>query len=157
MGAAFTTDHDHPGLGEQVLLWSMRAWVLGRRQDRAVIEPIRRAFAKIGAAGAACRLDQFMWILADGSHRTLHVECVCAAGMSADERSLLDIFALAQQGHSFEALLLLRSIVKPAAALSLGAIAAELAGALDSAGQRLAPAARETERYVLPCEPRTLH
>ena len=150
---------------EQLLLWSMRAWVIGFCRGLPVEERLEAAFAGVGAPAAAAHLYGFMWALGHGARRLLAVDCVCRPQVSADERCLLDILALHQAGRSLEAVLLLRSLATPAAALAAGDSAARLGAALATAGRFLSPRALPTARYALaddggmaaPDRPPTLH
>src|SRR5579859_4894358 len=86
-----------------VLLWTMRAWVLGIREKIPVEEQIQDAFNRLGAPGATGPLFGFMRCLSHGAARTLDVHCVCVPEVSCDERCLIDILALSQQARRFEA------------------------------------------------------
>jgi hypothetical protein len=132
-----------------VLLWTMRAWVVGITEKIPVEEQIQDAFAKIGAPDASGQLFGFMWVLSHGARRMLNVDCVCKQHVSTDERCLLDILALSQQGRSFEALLLLRSMVSAGAATAAHDGAARVTAALTAAGRILQPRNLETARYVI--------
>ena len=150
---------------EQLLLYSMRAWVIGFCRGLPIAERLDEVFAVIGAPGAAAHLCGFMWAIGHGARRLLAVDCVCRAEVSEDERRLLDVLALAQAGRSLEAVLLLRTLITPPAALAAGDSAARLGSALAAAGRKLSPRALATTRYALADEdnvvelrrPLTLH
>src|SRR5882724_5081769 len=80
---------------EQLLLYSMRAWVIGVCRGLAIAERLDEVFAVIGAPDAAAHLCGFMWAVGNGARRLLAVDCVCRAEVSDDERRLLDVLALA--------------------------------------------------------------
>lgn len=61
---------------EGVLLWTMRAWVIGIVEKIPVEEQICDAFAKLGAPAAATQLYEFMWVLSQGAARTIDVDCL---------------------------------------------------------------------------------
>jgi hypothetical protein len=127
----------------------MRAWVLGITEKIPVEEQIQDVFTRIGAPDATGQLFGFMWVLGQGAHRTLAVDCVCKPHVTGDERALLDVLTLSQHGRAFEALLLLRSMVKPNAALAAHDSAARVTAALSAAGRILQPRELETAQYVI--------
>ncbi len=136
---------------ERFLLWTMRAWVVGITEKIPVEDQIQDAFNRVGAPDATGQLFALMWILSHGASRMLNVDCVCAPRVSADERALLDILALVQCGRSFEALVMLRSMVSRETAVAAADSAAEIMRALAAAGFALPVRNLETARYVLPC------
>jgi hypothetical protein len=132
-----------------VLLWAMRAWAVGMRKKIPVEGKIQDAFARIGAPDATGQLYGFMRILGQGTGRMLNVDCTCHPFISADERSLLEITALSQHERSFEALLMLRSLVRPASALAAHDAAARVAASLSAAGRFLHLRTLETRQYII--------
>jgi hypothetical protein len=137
-----------------VLLWTMRAWVLGIREKIPVEEQIQDAFGKLGAPDATGPLFGFMWCLGHGALRALDVHCVCVPDVGSDERCLIDILALTQQARRFEALLLLRSLIRPKAAIAARDAAGSVAASLTAAGRILQPRQMDTSRHVLAPEER---
>jgi hypothetical protein len=146
----FHVDRGEPTLPwlETMLLWSMRAWVIGSRRKIPVERQIEEVFDRIGAGDAVGALFGFMWVVGHGALRTLNVECVCNPGISADERCLLDVIALHQHRRSFEAMVLLRSLLAPRAALAAADSAARLTAALTDANRFLASPQLPTTRHV---------
>jgi len=134
---------------EQLLLWSMRAWVIGFRRSLPVADRLEEVFAGIGAPEAGTHLHGFLWALGQGARRLLAVDCVCRPQVSEDERRLLDILALYQAGRSLEAVLLLRSLATPQAALAAGDSATRLGSALAAAGRLMSPRMLPTTRHAL--------
>lgn len=124
---------------ENLLLWSMRAWVVGLRRGIPVEERIEEVFAKIGAVGAASRMYGFMWTLGHCASRMIEVGCVCNPQITADERCFIAILALAQHGRSAEALILLRSLFTANAAVAAIDSAQRLMACLTEAGRILSP------------------
>lgn len=137
---------------ERLLLWTMRAWVIGITQKIPVEEQIQDAFNRIGAPDATGQLYAFMWILSQGASRMLNVDCVCQNSLSRDERALLDILALSQHKRTFEAMILLRSIVRRGRAIAAGESAMRVATALSEAGFVLPVRSLETTRYAFPTQ-----
>ncbi|EHM01877.1 hypothetical protein HMPREF9946_01612 [Acetobacteraceae bacterium AT-5844] len=134
---------------ENALLWSMQAWVVGLCKGADVAGRIGDLYADLGAPTATGYLDGFMWTLSQGATRMLEVNCVCCDTVSADERALLDVFALQQQGQVDEALGLLRGMMTPGAALAARSSAARLIAALNEAGQYLPEAEAAVRRHTL--------
>jgi hypothetical protein len=124
---------------ENLLLWSMRAWVVGLRRGIPVEERIEGAFAKIGAADAAGQMYGFMWTLGHCASRMIEVGCVCNPQITTDERCLIAILALVQHGRSGDALILLRSLFTANAAVAAIDSAQRLMACLTAAGRILSP------------------
>jgi hypothetical protein len=78
----------------------------------------------------------------------LDVDCVCVKTISGDERTLLDILALSQQGRTFEAMILLRTMVQSTRALAVAECASSMVQALSAAGFALPVRTLETNRYA---------
>ena len=134
---------------EYVILWTMRAWVMGIVERIPVEEQICDAFRQIGVPGGTAQIYEFMWLLSQGACRTINIDCVCRPAVSEDERRLLDILALAQRNKSFEALMLLRTMLAPRMAVAAAESAARLAEMLGAEGVVLPAPALVTERYLL--------
>jgi hypothetical protein len=124
---------------ENLLLWSMRAWVVGLRRRIPVEERIEGVFAKIGAADAAGQMYGFMWTLGHCASRMIEVGCVCNPQITTDERCLIAILALVQHGRSGDALILLRSLFTANAAVAAIDSAQRLMTCLTAAGRILSP------------------
>lgn len=133
---------------ERIALWTMRAWVIGITQKIPVEEQIQEAFQRVGAPDATGQLYAFMWILSQGACRILDVDCVCSTSISSDERALLDILALSQHGRSFEAMILLRSMVKSTRALATADCASAFVRTLSAAGFHLPVRTLQTGQYA---------
>lgn len=135
-------------LADHALLWTMQAWVVGHCRGGDVAGRIAGVYADLGAPEAAGFLDGFMWAMSQGATRVLEVNCVCCPDVSADERALLDVFALQQQGREAEALDLLGGMMTPGAALAARGSARRLVSALNEAGHLL-EAAEALRRHSL--------
>lgn len=122
---------------ENALLWCMRAWVIGHCNHRKVSDRMASIFAKLGAAGAVSDLDGLMWALSQGARRTIEVNCVCYSEVSADERMLLDAFALEQQEDHEDAYAILIHLMTERAAAIACDHAHRLALSLAAAGRLL--------------------
>ncbi|MCG7360294.1 hypothetical protein MHZ93_03360 [Roseomonas sp. ACRSG] len=134
---------------DNALLWTMQAWVVGYCRDGDVAERIADIYAELGAPEAAGYLDGFMWVLSQGATRLLEVNCVCCDIVSADERALLDVFALVQERQEGEALALLATMAMPGAALAARSSALRLVAALNEAGHHLPESSAALRRHLL--------
>jgi hypothetical protein len=134
---------------DQALLWTMQAWVVGHCRGGRVASRIADVFGELGAPEAAGYLDGFMWVLSQGATRLLDVNCVCCDTISADERLLLDVFSLVQEGQDDEALALLGGLVTPGAALAARSSAIRLMAALGEAGHALPESGAALRRHLL--------
>ena len=92
---------------EQAILWCMRVWVMGRHYDIAAPSRIHDTMTRLQADEAAPHLEGFMSALGHGATRRIAIHCTCHGRVEADERILLDVLCLAQQGQRFKALVLL--------------------------------------------------
>ncbi|MGK9165645.1 hypothetical protein KXR53_05075 [Inquilinus limosus] len=126
---------------ETLVLWAIRAWVAGHRHGIPVLANLRTAFRNEGAPAAAEAVDDLMGFIGDGAGRTIRVNCPRCRLVTEDERLLLDIVALHQQGETLWAPFLARAILTPAAARLCGAAFAALAEALRDGGIVLPPVA----------------
>lgn len=142
-------------VAEGALLWSMRAWVAGLRHAVPSEQRIAEVMARLGTPRATGYLLGFMFTLRHGAVRAIRVSCPCQPRVSADEQALLGVFALAQDGQSFEAMLALRGLVTPAAAAAAYQSAEGVAGELLRAGWLLTPPESDAARhYALATEAR---
>ena len=137
---------------ERILLWTMRAWVIGITQKIPVEEQIQDAFNRIGAPDATGQLYGFMWILSQGASRMLNVDCVCQTRISRDERLLLDVLALSQHKRTFEAMVMLRSLVRRGSAVAAAESAFKVMSSLSEAGFTLPVRSMETTRHAFPTQ-----
>jgi hypothetical protein len=131
---------------ERVLLWAMRAWVIGLKRRFDVSEAIRSAFHTSRLPDATELIDALMSILACGATRTLVIECVCYPAVGDDEQRLLAAAALHQAGSGLEARFILRSMLAPAASLDAGEILDRLGASFAAEALRLSRWPLDTER-----------
>ena len=142
-------------LPDRLVVWAVRAWVIGLKRRIDAAAPIQAAFGKHGIPEAACLIDALMSVVACGALRPLVVECVCHETISEDERVLLAAAALHQNGCGFEACFLLRTMLSPGASRGAGEILERLGALLADAGLTLFRWQPRTERYVLGPAPRS--
>jgi hypothetical protein len=133
---------------DRLLLWSIRAWVVGLNRRLDIVAPLREAFDQFGIAEAAELVDTLMCIVTCGAVRTPVIACVCDPSVSEDEGRLLAAAALHQAGHSFEARFLLREMLAPAASSDAGEILTRLGAVLTAGNHRLSSWAIDGARFV---------
>ncbi len=124
---------------ERLMLWTMRAWVMGLNRSKPMAPQILAAFTKAGAPEAADDLHRFMLGFAQGAARQIAVDCICKQQISEDERRLLDILSCHQQDRALDALTLLRSMMHPRHAVAVSWDAGRLADRIKAAGYVLHP------------------
>src|SRR5687768_3262161 len=96
---------------ETLVLWALRAWVAGHRHGIPVLANLRTAFRNEGAPAAAEAVDDLMGFIANGAGRTIQVNCPRCRQVTEDERLLLDVVALHQQGETLWVPFLARAIL----------------------------------------------
>jgi hypothetical protein len=139
---------------DRLLLWAIRAWVIGLKRRLDVAPPLAVAFDRVGVPECAELVDALMSIVACGAVRTLAVECVCEAGVSADESRLLAAAGLYQQGRSFEARFLLREILTPEASCDAGQLLERLGAVLTAGNLGLSTWTIDIEQFVFGSAPK---
>jgi hypothetical protein len=133
---------------DRLLLWSIRAWVIGLNRRLDIVPPLREAFDQFGIAEAAELVDTLMCVVTCGAVRRPVIECVCDPSVSEDEGRLLAAAALHQAGQSFEASFLLREMLTPAASSDASEILARLGVVLTAANLRLSSWTIDGARFV---------
>ena len=138
----------HLSRPDRLLLWAIRAWVIGVKRRLDVAAPLALAFDRVGVPEGAELVDALMSVVACGAARTLAVECVCETRVSEDESRLLAAAGLYQQGRSFEARFLLREILTPAASCDAGQLLERLGAVLTAGNLGLSTWTIDIERFV---------
>lgn len=134
---------------ERILLWGVRAWVIGFMRSIPIEAPMEQVFSEAGAADAPPVLDALMSIVALAANRSLAIDCVCHKSVSEDEKQLLDAIALLQANRTLEAMMVLRTILPGPAASDAGVMGQRLAEILSEAGLTLRPPAEPVSRFCL--------
>ena len=137
---------------EAVLLWCTRVWVVGQRRPVGTERRIRDMLARLDAPDAAPHLEAFMFALSHEAARRVAVNRTRCPRVSEDERALLDVFGLAQEARSFEALLLLRRLATLGGARAALRSAEGVGLALARAGHYLLAPEAEMRRLALAAE-----
>ncbi len=119
---------------ESIVLWTIRAWVIGYCRRVNVASRIETVFAQIGMPEGGAQLDRFMSALGNGVRRTLEVNCVCCQQVSADEAALLQVFTLQQEYAPEETYAILARLVTETAAAACYDSARRLAIGFQEAG-----------------------
>lgn len=135
-----------------VLLWCMRVWVAGHPHAVGPDRRVHEVLARLDAPDAAPCLEEFMAALSRGATRRIAVKPVNGFPISEDERLVLDVFGLAQDARSFEALLRLRGLLRPEDACAALRSAEGIGSALTRAGRFLLAPEVEACRFALAAE-----
>lgn len=151
-----TTFADLPE-AERTLLWSMRVWVIGHCRQQEVSTRIAAALGELGVERSLADLESFMVALSRGASRPIALLCLCRTEVSADERLLLDAFALLQQDEADDAQILLCSFLTERAATIAIRSAEALAQEFFDAGASLQPDPTVGGRPAVASMPRVLH
>ncbi|PCI34265.1 MAG: hypothetical protein COB54_00255 [Alphaproteobacteria bacterium] len=85
---------------EQLLLWSIRTWVMGMKRKTDFKTELERAYQAYGIPDASTLLDLFMYCLSFGANRSIDIRCRLNGSISPDELTLLNIMANCQQGKT---------------------------------------------------------
>lgn len=64
---------------EQLVLWSLRTWVMGLVRKIDVRDDLKRAYGHYKVAEAGRDLDHFLYALTFGAKCKIDVRCPCAA------------------------------------------------------------------------------
>jgi hypothetical protein len=136
-------------LEQGVLLWCMRASVIGLKRGIDVEARIDGMLEALGAPAASVWLRQFVVALSAGCTRMIEVRCVCRKRLDPDERALLDVLSLAQAMRRFEALLVLRGFVTQAGAQDALRGAEGVGAALAQAGRFLPEPEQEVRHFAM--------
>jgi hypothetical protein len=142
---------------ENLLLWCMRAWVIGHCRGVETSARIEQALEQIELPEALGYLDGFMWALSQGARRTIQIDCVCHPEVSADERALLAVFALQQQEEHEDAYAILARMMTERAAIAACDSAQRLALMLSGVGEELCAPPERADRLSLAGPSCTLH
>lgn len=135
-----------------VLLWCVRAWNLEMRRPCGAEQRIGDMLHRFGTPGAAPHLKGFASALRRGAARLINVQCTCCMRIAGDEHAILDVLGLAQAAQPFEALLLLRGLVKPAAAQPVLRRAEKIGAVFAQAGRFLPAQDAEVRHYAAPAD-----
>jgi hypothetical protein len=124
---------------ETALLMAMRVWLDGRRRGQQEMPEVATVLAMLNCAHAAAPLEGLMAGLAmpAAAYRPIAIGCLCVRAVTADERRLLHVVALQQQGRSLESMILLRGLLRHEAAMTVQTAAGVLARTLAWSDQRL--------------------
>jgi hypothetical protein len=135
---SFDQPKHKPKAGSEVL-WAIRAWVIGTCCSMPVEKRITKVLTKIAGQQAAPPLFGFMMAVTSGAQRRISISCMCNHEINHDEQVLLDTLSLYQRGRNIEAMILLRSMVSPSAAVVARESGEEFSRLLIASGHWLAP------------------
>lgn len=122
---------------ERSLLSAIRGWVIAQHSGRDARPAVADMFDRLDAVEATPTLLGFMSVLGHGVTRTIEVNCTCRHTVSAEERLLLDVLAMQQEGMVEDAAACLLGIATERSALLAADHALRLVLSLQAAGHRL--------------------
>ncbi len=126
------------GYPEQLLLRSIRLWVIGYRLNKSSDDRLAKAFETASIHLGRQRFEEFMVAVTAGAARSLGIHCVCHEGIGEDEYQLLDILRLSQRDFGAGQCRFLLEDLLTVAALPIAAVKAQaLAIAFNEAGYKL--------------------
>jgi hypothetical protein len=141
------TPHAKPGnvflelsFGEQILLWGIRIWVSGYRNDINFQNMLRLAYAHAGVPRAHIELNNMMEMITIAGLGVMDVRCPSCIKVSDDEILLMSAIAAWQHGSSpYAGDIYLEPWAKPASLRILRPIAQKLATILREGGVLIRP------------------
>ncbi len=126
------------GYPEQLLLRSIRLWVVGYRLENSPEDRLAKAFEAAGIELGRQRFEEFMVAITAGAARSLGIHCACHEEIGEDEYQLLDILRLSQPDFGAGQCRFLLEDLLTVAALPIAAVKAQaLALAFNDAGYTL--------------------
>jgi hypothetical protein len=129
---------DLPSL-EGLMLWTIRAWVIGHCHGRDAARGIHAVCDRLGVPEAAFAIGHFMAAIGNGARRTIEVNCVCYPDVSDDEMRLLRALALEQYEAPEDAYDTLTVMIGERYVATACASAQRLVHLLEAAGHLLRP------------------
>ncbi len=124
---------------EGLMLWTIRAWVIGHCHGKDTAPRIHAVFDQLGVPEAALPLGHFMAAIGNGARRTIEVNCVCYPDVGDDEQRLLSALALEQYEAPEDAYDTLTVMIDERHAAAACARAQHLVHLLEAAGHLLRP------------------
>jgi hypothetical protein len=85
---------------EQLVLWSLRTWVMGLIHRRCVLGDLFHAYDYYTAGTAAIDFDRFLRNLTKGAKRNIDIRCPLSSHISPDELTFLNILHNYQSGNT---------------------------------------------------------
>ena len=102
--------------GTQIVLWSIRLWVVGVCHNRPTIHTIDKAYTLVGCPNSARALNAVMQRLSQSARRILDIRPPCFQALSADEHRLLDTIRCYQRAEHDRPRFIISAMVYPHAA-----------------------------------------
>ena len=142
------------GYPEQLLLRSIRLWVLGYRLNNSPEDRLAKAFEAAGLKHGRQKFEEFMVAVTAGASRSLGIHCACHDGIGDDEHQLLDILRLSQPDFGTGQCRFLLEDLLTVAALPIAAVKAQaLAFAFTDEGYKLGGRRAATDSSFLGSRP----
>lgn len=95
---------------EQLLLWSIRTWVMGAIRKVDSKHKLQHAYESYKIPEASTALDHFMYCLSFGAKRAIDIRCPLSGSISPDELTLMNFMAHCQQHNEILARCMLRDL-----------------------------------------------
>ena len=83
--------------GEQILVWAVRLWVRGLKQEADHSQLLRRGFSLAGVPEAHRALEELMAVIAASATTSIDVRCPNCPEISLDEHRFLAVVGACQQ------------------------------------------------------------
>ncbi len=98
---------------EQLILWSLRTWVMGLIKRRCVFKEIYHAYDYYKVGIAALDLSRVLSSLSCYAKRNIDIRCPLSSHISPDELTILNMLSHYQSGNMEYADIMLAAIHKP--------------------------------------------
>ena len=139
-----TKFHELP-FAEQLIVWAMRLWVHGAKEEVEIHSTLVDGFEKANVTGGCTSLDRFMNVLAAGAIDTIDVRCRNCLNVSPDEHRILGVLAAWQcTGIGDDADTLLSKILTPTGVRIAQKPACDLAQSMKFAAMLIRPRREST-------------
>ena len=126
--------------GEQILLWGVRIWVNGHKNNSNIQTLLRSAYTYAGVPRAHAGLETMMEMITTAGCGVMDVRCPSCSKISYDEHRLMAAIAAWQHGKGpYDGDIFLQCWAKPAILRILRPVARMLAEALKEGGVVIRP------------------
>ncbi|MBL4801965.1 MAG: hypothetical protein JKY45_08725 [Emcibacter sp.] len=95
-----TINTSHIKCYEQLLLWSIRTWVMGLIRKIETKDTLKQAYGQYKIPEASIALSHFMYCLSFGAKRALDIRCPISGSISPDEITIMNFITSAQRGNT---------------------------------------------------------
>lgn len=85
---------------QQLLLWSIRTWVMGLIRKFDTKPKLKQAYNHYKIPEASSAFNHFMYCLSFGAKRSMDIRCPLSGSISPDELTLMNFMTYCQQGNT---------------------------------------------------------